>query len=571
MSSQEVKGTCCQDHPDNTVERFCTTCTKSVCKKCVMSCYKDHHDMIGMSDAIEAFNKQVTEVIRSAEDVKQELENTFHSIMDDKADFESHVKMIRDVINMHKETIVSKVEEETKKLLLDLEDVCKQRNDAIEGQVKELESHQMEVQSLKRSSLETMNKPEKTKTLDDINTNIHAVNQNIKEMNSRYSSCGNNLKPNFTFNIELDDALTKGLGEIASVDNRFILDKDDRSITVSKEQTFVVKAECLDKNDTCKVAATLITPSGEKTATEVEDMGNGEYRIKGRCDKVGDWKMEVTAGVAHFKGTPVKIKVEPIGLVQTIAAHKHIEYKISDGVLDSDGCLLVSSDCNELLKFTKSGEFVANIKLAQNAMISRMHNMGNGHIVYSDIQRKMVVMLNNKFEEHTQFGKGILEWPMGLKVKNEVLYVADIHLHCVCKFNVEDGSMLGKIGFQGAGKFHPYDITLTRGGHLMVTDRSHHRIQVFDANGTLVKILVNKGKEDGNVLYPCAIVTDMNENIIISSMNKLQLFDRNGIFLKRINDFNDALKNPAGITVISNRPQMIAVADKDNSVKIFNY
>ncbi|XP_071961237.1 uncharacterized protein [Antedon mediterranea] len=577
MSSQEVQGTCCQDHPDNTVERFCTTCTKRVCKRCIMSCYKDHHDILTMSDAIDAFNKQVTEVIRSAEDIKQELENTFHSIMDDKADFESHVKKIKEVIKMHKETIVSKVEEETKKLLLDLGNVCKQKNDAIEGQVKELESHQMELQSLKRSSSETMNQPEKTKTLDDFNTNINEVKKNVKEMNSQYLSCANNLKPNVTFNSDLDDALTKGLGEITSVDNRFIIEKDDRSITVSKGQTFEVKAESLDKSDTCKVAATLITPSGKQTATEVEHMGSGEYRIKGRCDKEGDWKMEITAGVAHFKGSPVNIKVEPLGLIDNIkiATHKQIWYGVSDVVFNSDSCILVSSDCNELLKFTKSGKFVANIKLAENAKVSKMHSMGNGHIVYSDRQRNIVVMLNDKFEECMQFGKKILKRPLGLTVNNktQVLYVVDIKANCVCKFDIDGGSLLGKIFLENRNDVDcPNDVTLTREGHLLVTEWSSSRIQMINANGTFTKTLVSKGPNDGKVIHPCAIETDKDENIIVSSDNKVQLFDKNGVFLKRIDTDDDGLKYPFRIIVISNRPQTIAVFDyKDNNVKIFYF
>ncbi|XP_071954241.1 E3 ubiquitin-protein ligase TRIM71-like [Antedon mediterranea] len=570
MSSQ-VQGRC-QDHPDNTVERFCTTCNKSVCKTCFMSCYKTNHDSTKISDAIDVINKRITELILSADDIKKELETTFHSIMDDKANFESEVQTIKEVIETHTEIIISSVKEESRKVLLDLENVRQQKNKAIEHQVMELESHQMEVQGLKASVTKTKNKPENIQTIDDFKSDFEYVKQCLKEMNSRYLPM-KYIKPTFIINEHLDDVLTtKGLGEITSIDSRFIIDKGDRSITVSKGQTFVVKAESLNKSDQCKVAATLISPSGEKTATEVEDMGSGEYIIKGRCDKEGDWKMEVLNGVAHFKGSPVKIKVEPLGLVRTIEPRKYTEYIVSSVALGSDGCILVSSVGNDLLKFNKLGEFVANIKLAHNTEVCSMHVMGNGHLVYCDRQRNVVVMLNDKFEECAQFGKGILKRPNGLTVNDEtrVLFVVDSKAGRVCKFNIDDGSFLGNI----RKNFNfPFDVTLTREGNLMVTDSVNHRIQMFDTNCMFIKTLVNKGHEDGKVMNPCGIEMDMNENIIISSYShKLQLFAKNGVFLKRIDSIEDGISKPLEIAVISNRPQQIAVADyADKSVKIFNY
>ncbi|XP_071953060.1 E3 ubiquitin-protein ligase TRIM71-like [Antedon mediterranea] len=568
MSSQ-VQGRC-QDHPDNTVERFCATCNKSVCKKCFMSCYKADHASTQISDAIDAINKRVTELILSADYIKKELEATFHSIMDDKANFESEVQTIKGVIETHTEIIISSVKEKSRKVLLDLENVRQQKNEAIERQVMKLESHQMEVQGLKASVAKTKNKPEKTKTLDDFKSDLEQVKQCLKEMYSRYLPM-KFIKPTFIINEHLDDALTKGLGEITSIDSRFVVDSDNRSMTVSKGQTFVLKAESLNTSDKFKVAATLISLSGEKTATDVEDMGSGEYRIKGRCDKEGDWKMEVIAGVAHFKGSPVNIKVEPLGLVNSIPVHKYTAYKVTDVKLGSDGCIVVSSLCNELLKFNKLGELVANIKLAQNAKVRSMHIMGNGRLVYSDRQRNIVVMLNDKFNECAQFGKGILTYPNGLTVNDEtrVLFVVDSTANRVCKFNIDDGSLLGEIQNQF---IVPVDVTLNREGNVMVTDHGNHRIQMYDSNGMFIRALVSKGDEDGKVMNPVCIEMDMNENIIISSKHKLQLFDKNCVFLKRVDSIEDRLSEPLGIAVISNRPQTIAVIDHaDNSVKIFNY
>ncbi|XP_033108634.1 RING finger protein nhl-1-like [Anneissia japonica] len=203
-----------------------------------------------------------------------------------------------------------------------------------------------------------------------------------------------------------------------------------------------------------------------------------------------------------------------------------------------------------------------------------MHLMGDGHMVYSDFLGRCVVMCDDKFKEIISFGKGILKYPGGLTVnkKTGVLYVADREANCVFKFSVDDGRLLGKIGSEGSEVGQPHDVTLTKEGHMIIADFAHDRIQMFDANDKFIRILVGCGKEDGKVRGPCGVTMDMDENIIVSSNHKLQLFDKNGVFIKRIDHENDGLSIPYGITVISNRPRRVAVANhKANNVKSFNY
>ncbi|XP_071960374.1 tripartite motif-containing protein 2-like [Antedon mediterranea] len=532
----------CQDHPDNNLQLFCANCSKSACKKCThfMQCYEEH-DAKPIWNAIDAFNKQVSSLVESVDDIKQKLEVVYNSIIDDKVHFEMHVQLCRTAIEAHTDEIVRKVKKEGKKLLLDLENVCKEKTKSTESEVRELESHQQKAQSLKRLITKTtMNKPGNTTTLDDYMRNIDDVNKNIEEMQSRNDqSYPKKVTPTFRLNTKVDDAIIKGLGTIVCVDNKYAIDKDDKAITVTEGQAFEVIVSSLDEIDRCNVAATLIKPSGKTTATdEVEYMGSGEYRIKGRCDKEGDWKMEITSCEVKIKGSPVKIQVEPLGLVHTIEnmkEHKLDKYRVTDVLLDSDGCIVVSSCSNNLLKFNKSGKFVGNIKVTQKTKVAKMHAMSNGHILYCDTDGKKVVKCNSKFEEPNLLCEGLLGFPSGLTLNNKtkVMYVADFHSHCILKINVENGNLLGKIGSEGKehGKLDcPRDVTLTKEGNLMVVDWGNHRIQMFDANGIFIKTLVNEG----------------------------------GI--------NDGIDFPWGMCVISNRPRRLAIANrgKDN-VKIFNY
>ncbi|XP_071945953.1 uncharacterized protein [Antedon mediterranea] len=577
MSSQSVQFRC-QDHPTNTLERFCTTCTKSTCKDCeqFVSCYTEKHDTKPMVIAVDAFNKRVNEVIMSAKDAKQELEDIFNSIISDDREFKLQVGYIKKLIENLVEVVVKKVKDEGEKLMMNLNIVCKRKEEAIDRQVKELEPHQLQLQNLKASVTEITDKPEFKTLLDSYKSDIEEVKQNIDKMNHEFISYENNLTPNFTINAELDGDISKGLGKITSVDKRYIITEDDQCITAIKGQPFAVTVENVDEHDTGTLTAKLIKQSHTNIAIhKVEYMESGKSTIKGRCNEEGEWKMEITNGVASIKGSPVNITVLPT-LVQTIdnigSLKEDNTYNVTDVALDSNGCMLVSSLSNELLKFNQSGSFIANIKVP-NVQAHKILHVGIGQYMFSDPERGSVVICNDRYEEIYQLGKGTLKFPSGLAVNNEtrIMYITDRKGRCVYTFSKDNGKLKGKISSKG-NLITPYDIISTKEGNLLIPDCSINTIQMFNSNGVFMKTIVDGGKEDGKVWNPRSIVMDKEENLIVSSDHKLQLFDKNGIFIKRIDDVNDNIDTPAGITVISNNPRRLAVANYGaNNVKIFNY
>ncbi|XP_033109912.1 uncharacterized protein LOC117111152 [Anneissia japonica] len=533
--------------------------------------------------ALLEFNQNVTEVINTAKDMQRKLTETLDSINKDKSDFEYHLKQCRTAIEVKEKTLIKEVREKSKQLISDLEKIHKEKKTDIDCQVKEIDSKLTKVKNVMASINTMKNKPQDTETLGLHRKTINTIRAEVLGTDSDQSFNKKNITPNFIPSTNLDEFIkTKGIGKIVTVDGMYTVEKNDEAITVAKGQQFVVTVSSLSESDTCKLAATLSNPSHEETATDVEYQGNGEYKITGRCNVEGDWQMKIIAGEAHIKGSPVNIKVETLGLVHTIGnisdykEHRKTA-KVTDVMLDTDGCILISSYSKDILKFNQSGSFVARIEMPQDVQVNRMHLMGDGHMVYSDDLRKCVVMCDDKYQDIRSFGKGILKVPIGLTVNKEtrVLYVTDCKAHCVFKFNVDDGRLLGKIGSEGSevGQMKiPIDVTLTKDSHVIVADTLNNRIQMFDADDKFMRILVGRGSEDGKVEGPNGVILDMDENIIVSSYDKLQIFDKNGVFIKRIDHGDDGLDIPAVITVISNRPRRVAVANhRQNNVKIFNY
>ncbi|XP_033119045.1 tripartite motif-containing protein 2-like [Anneissia japonica] len=575
--------------PNSVQEFYCSTCKKSysTCKKCEhYLCLQNKHDVIEMKIAVEKFNQEATEVIKIAQGIKSKLQGTLAFIPNDISDFEHHLKLCRTAIEVREQTLIRKVQEKSKEFISDLERIYKEKKEDIDSKVQDINETLTQVNSVMNSIDDIMNKPQETETLESHKVTINPISDKVIVLGADFDQLFNqrNITPHFTPSENLDDLMnTDGFGKIISVDGMYRVAKDDEEITVTKGQLFVVKISSLAEKDAGQLSATLRSSLGEESATEVVYQGNGEYRIKSRCNVEGDWKMKITAGAAHIKGSPVNIKVEKLGLIYEIGnISEYKEHnkagKVTDVVLDTDGCLLVSSYSEDVLKFDQSGSFVARIQaMPQDAEVIKMHQLGGGRMVYSDYLKKCVVLCDDKYQEICSFGKGTLKYPDGLTVNKQsrVLYVADREAHCVFKFNVPDGKLLGKIGSKGSevGQMNkPYDVTLTKEGYVIVADFENNRIQMFGTNDKLMKVLVGCSKEDGKVWHPCGVTMDMDENILISSNHKLQLFDKNGVFIKRIDHENEELATPAGISVISSRPRRVAVANySENNVKIFNY
>ncbi|XP_071944264.1 tripartite motif-containing protein 2-like [Antedon mediterranea] len=583
IKEQDQDSLNCQNHPDKKLEDYCRTCKRTTCEDCkhIVRCYRNKHDVIPMQTALNEINKTVTETMKTAEDIKRKLKERLDVITKDRSEFESNLKLSRTAIEIHEKTIIRKVKEETKAMMANLTQIYKEQSKIIDNQIKGIESQLTQVNTLMESIKKTMNKP--TENLASYQTTITVVENDAAADELDKSFAKTRITPKFIPTQKLIELMNhKGVGKLITVGGVYKVNTEDESISVTKGQPFSVRVSSIAESDVGQLTATLSNSLGEKSATEVAHK-KGEYTVTGRCNLERDWHMDITDGdTSHVIGSPVSIKVELLGLVNTIeniSEYKEDDkiQKVIDVVLDTDGCMLVSSYSKDLIKFDQSGCFVSRIQIPQNVKVNRMYQLGNGNVVYSDTIDKCVLMCDNQYHEIRTFGKGVLKYPKGVTVnqKTRMLYVADRECHCVFKFNIDDGSLLGKIGSEGSkpGQMKtPMDIALTKDGHVFVADCDNSRIQMFDANDKLIKILIGYGEEDGKVRGPQGIILDMDENIIASSNHKLQLFDQDGKFIKRIDTKDDGLDVPAGIAVISERPRRVAVANhRANNVKIFNY
>lgn len=125
-------------------------------------------------------------------------------------------------------------------------------------------------------------------------------------------------------------------------------------------------------------------------------------------------------------------------------------------------------------------------------------------------------------------------------------YVVDRDNHTITVWD-QNGSFIKRIGSHGSGNGqfnHPSDVALTE-QEIFVVERSNHRIQVFDLNGTFLRKWGNYGSGEGQLYHPEMITLDMNGSDVYEVYiadryhHKIQIFDTNGTFKRSIGSYGN--------------------------------
>ena len=100
---------------------------------------------------------------------------------------------------------------------------------------------------------------------------------------------------------------------------------------------------------------------------------------------------------------------------------------------------------------------------------------------------------------------------------------------------------------------------------MYVADKNNSRIQVFDDNGTFIKILGTKGSADSQFLRPEDIEIDSSNNLYVTDTGnyRVQKFDSNGTFMTKWGSKGDGdgqFLHPHGIGV-DNKSENVYIAD----------
>jgi DNA-binding beta-propeller fold protein YncE len=189
-----------------------------------------------------------------------------------------------------------------------------------------------------------------------------------------------------------------------------------------------------------------------------------------------------------------------------------------------------------------------------------------GNVYVADLYNGGISVHDNKGKFIKYFAEknpreNLIDTPGGLRIYNDKVYVTDIRKSRVYVFDLA-GKKLLEIGKMGTkpGEFRaPNAVTVDKEGNIYVVDTGNHRVQVFDKNGKFLRII--NGSQDGKgtsaFVNPRGIGIDSRGIIYVVSnlTHYLYGFDKNG---KQLFVFggsggaNDRFSLPNGLYISEN-------------------
>ncbi|XP_033107381.1 tripartite motif-containing protein 2-like [Anneissia japonica] len=481
------------------LEFYCNICKVPVCMHCTVTDHKElgsKHELNHISEAFKLFKQTSTKLKNDVEAYKNKIQEALTKVQHKIIKLEQCRETCRKDINNFVEDMIQMITEKGEELNRNLDEVYTKKKTITDTQTDELNTILLNVET-KWDFIAQLLKSNEATALQSSHNTIAGLQETIQQLPGTEPKDNGEMYVNLNKEYNAKALRQKALG--------FITEKCLEMVNVPtilpQEQEF----ECeIIQHSTTKIDSNslkaMLTSPGEETF-----------------------------GDEPIRGSPLIITVlEKPGLVKTIETQGN---KACDVVMAEDGCLLVSALSNEIHRYKQSGEYA------------------NGDVVKS-------------------IGKGVLKNPYGIAVdeKLNVVYAADRNEDCVFMFNMDNDQMIRSIASRGYSEgelWAPWDVTITNEGHLIIADCCNNRLQLFDNDGKFIKVLVGGGDQDGKVQCPYAVLIDKDNNMLLTSETKLQLFNSDGHFIKRIDQKEDGLNGPFGLSIVSYNPRRVAMCIRD--------
>ena len=157
--------------------------------------------------------------------------------------------------------------------------------------------------------------------------------------------------------------------------------------------------------------------------------------------------------------------------------------------------------------------------------------------------RIQVVSFAGKFSK--RFGQEILQFPFGIAVTEDNVFVTDSDLHALLQFSKKDYKLVRRTGTKGGGEGqldYPSGICIDYNEDVYVADYRNSRVSVFSKNLNFLKHLFTQ-----LLRYPCDVKVTPNSVVVLDqSPNCINFFSRNGALLRSCVTLGEGgmVKNP---------------------------
>ncbi|XP_071952792.1 E3 ubiquitin-protein ligase TRIM45-like [Antedon mediterranea] len=584
LSARSMK---CPVHEETHLTVYCMTCKLPICAKCCVTTHKvPEHDVRAIVQVFKEYQLLASKIIQKTLMVEEKLEEAIDDISKVQDSLKESTEGCERQINQYFEEIKSIIEAEHENVLEELNALSTEKNMKLESHLEQLRLASCNLITLRRLNCSLVSSGSPSIALFATHKAYNGMSTLLRNLPSLEPDDDGRLTfmPREGFLSRLETIELGEVQEYKSIDpQQCTLSVGEEGVQVIRGQKFDLTLKTKDSNGKRQtqtkgeIVAVLIDQSGKEFVTELTNQRDGSYKIAGVCEVVGKCRLHITVYDHHVKGSPVKVNVVDRGLERTIMTKnlwKTPTYSVHDICFTNDGLLLACNSTSEILKLDyRTGKLAGNIDIGGNRKIRGLCFSSRSKIVMTDNLYREVVVCKPDGSYVRRFGRSSLKDPMGVSEceSNRNVFVADQGGPCIVQF-AKDGNIVRRIsrGLASIGDMRcPMFLSVFRKGGLVASDSESNCVQAFTNEGRYLRILgQGRGRGDGQIEYPTGVVVDNEDDVIIASYHKIQIF-RNDRFIKRIDKEQDGVKYPYGLAV---HARHVAVANYGNSsIKLFTY
>lgn len=162
-------------------------------------------------------------------------------------------------------------------------------------------------------------------------------------------------------------------------------------------------------------------------------------------------------------------------------------------------------------------------------------------------------------------GRGEFDYPFSVAVTSKSRYVvSDPAINKVTVINT-DGSLHRRFGTRSKFCFY---LTVNRRDEIILSDWYSHCVKVFSPNGQLLRKVGCRGTDNGQLLIPLGVVTDMRGNILVldCKCSRLSMFAPDGRFVKQLISKDDGVEFVRALALSKEGRLVITTGDNKRDV-----
>ena len=556
------------------LELYCQDCEEVICMACPVVGPHQSHRVVFVDEEVGKVNKQpVVQCIKSADKRLEKMAASLQHVENQLVRIHEQENRSKENISALKSNIFEHVTNRCAVLVAEVEEVAKKRRNDLEEYRKVLQHKMNQLGQFKTMAEDIINNGTTREQL--------SVRRVMVQRMSTLTSTPIPLPPPSSSSICFVDEKRGDVEKVLSTMGRVSLGAHPPNCTMegldianntvvcypwSKPPSFKVVtrdhsgSQCVFGGENVRAVLTPTT-CGVPVSGQVEDKGDGTYRVEFKCAPSNQSKLVVTVNGDHIKGSPVKVELCYLNTIKQEIRDPQKERKFRALSVTRSGSLLATDEKNkDIFIFDGNSELLQTFGVkAAGSYLEGVAELSDGNIAVSDYMKHITVYTPNG-ELVRKFGSDKLEGPDGLAANSKgLLFVADYAGHKVCVYS-EEGEFQYSFGSKGSqpGEFrHPGQICIAQDGLVYVNDCWSNRVQVFQQDGCFVRQF---GK---NVLNgPTGLALTKDGHIVVASQNshKLSIFTPSGECVYEVKDVG--LKFPYGVAIDDNG--FIFVADCGN-------